>query len=153
MTHFLFTAVPHSVYSADSTAVLGGVLKEMAQNLCSLFWDGVEVNSQRYHVALVGVKGDAEFHVEAAELLRSFYTVGTVNNLLMCPECHADDNFSDVSDRPVWLGSASTLHNCRVSFIGVERPPTNGFCGTCDFRCAVTMQMTTRVFAQEMVRD
>ncbi|CAK9057240.1 Uncharacterized protein SCF082_LOCUS30742, partial [Durusdinium trenchii] len=105
LTHFLFTAVPHSVYSADSTAVLGGVLKEMAQNLCSLFWDGVEVNSQRYHVALVGVKGDAEFHVEAAELLRSFYTVGTVNNLLMCPECHADDNFSDVSDRPVWLGS------------------------------------------------
>lgn len=83
----------------------------MAANLSTLFWDGIVINNTRYYFALIGVKGDAEFHVECADLLRSYMTVGTANNLLMCPECDADDNFGDVSDHPAWLPTvASRIH-------------------------------------------
>lgn len=51
-------------------------MEEMAANLSTLFWDGVSINSTRYYFALIGVKGDAEFHVECADLLRSYMTVG-----------------------------------------------------------------------------
>lgn len=110
LNHFLFTCVPWSVYNVDSTAVLSRVLEEMARNINTLFWEGIVVNSTRYYFALVGVKGDAEFHVEAGWFQRSFLGVGTVNNLQMCPECDADDNFGDVSDNPVWLPTAARLN-------------------------------------------
>lgn len=103
LTKFLFTCVPWSVYHIDSSAILQAVLTEMAKDLQSLFWDGVVVDSTTDHFALIGVKGDCEFHVETGEFLRSFMTVGTTNNLYMCPECEADDNFGDVSDNPAWL--------------------------------------------------
>ncbi|CAK9035345.1 Uncharacterized protein SCF082_LOCUS21245 [Durusdinium trenchii] len=73
----------------------------MASELRHLFYQGVEINSVVYHFALIGVKGDAEFHVEAGEFLRSYSNVGTTNNLKCCPDCEADDNFGDVSDNPV----------------------------------------------------
>ena len=79
----------------------------MAIQLESLFWNGVEIKSDIWRFALIGVKGDAEFHVEAGRFQRSYMTVGTVNNLKMCPECEANDNFSDVSDNPEWLATVS----------------------------------------------
>ena len=103
MNRFLFTCVPWSVFSKDSATILTAVLKEMAVNFRTLYFEGVEVSSERYYFALIGVKGDAEFHVEAGEFCRSFLTCGTVNSLAMCPECDADDNFGDVSDHPAWL--------------------------------------------------
>ena len=105
MTHFLFTAVPWNIFHIDSSAVLGGVFKEMARNLHALFWEGLQVKGVRYYFAVIGVKGDAEFHVDAGEFLRSYMTVGHKNNLYMCSECEADDNFGDVSDNPVWLAT------------------------------------------------
>ena len=75
----------------------------MALGFLSLFRDGVVVGNETFHFALIGVKGDAEWHVEAGNFLRSYLTVGHVNNKLMCGECLADDNFGDVSDYPAWL--------------------------------------------------
>ena len=124
LTHFLFTSVPWSIYHDDSATILGGVMEEMAANLSTLFWDGVSINSTRYYFALIGVKGDAEFHVECADLLRSYMTVGTANNLLMCPECDADDNFGDVSDHPAWLPTVAK----RIHFILLELVPRNNIC-------------------------
>ena len=107
MNRYLFTCVPYAVYSLDSYTVIRTVLKELGSQLKSLFLDGVEVNSTTYHFALIGVKGDAEFHVEAGEFCRSYMTVGTANNLQMCHECEADDNFGDVSDNPSWLNTVA----------------------------------------------
>ena len=112
MTHFLFTAVPWSTYHIDSAAILGGVLTEIATNLESLFWDGIDVNGTKYYFALIGVKGDAEFHVDAGQFSRSYFTVGTANNLYMCPECEADDNFGDVSNNPIWHPSVPGFTLC-----------------------------------------
>lgn len=109
MNRFLFTCVPGAVYSLDSATILRAVLTEMASELRHLFYQGVEINSVVYHFALIGVKGDAEFHVEAGEFLRSYSNVGTTNNLKCCPDCEADDNFGDVSDNPVWLSTVSRL--------------------------------------------
>ena len=103
----------------DSTAILGGVLKEMAADLRTLFYDGIEVGPSRYYFALVGVKGDAEFHVEAGEFLRSYMTVGTANNLKMCPECEADDNFGDCSDNPVWLSTVPYMCTLEAFLFGL----------------------------------
>ena len=125
MTHFLFTCVPWSIFNIDSSAILGGVLKEMASNLRTLFYDGIEMGSSRYYFALIGVKGDAEFHVEAGEFLRSYMTVGTANNLKMCPECEADDNFGDCSDNPVWL-STVPMFKLEVFLFGLCQSQSSG---------------------------
>jgi len=107
----LITAVPWSVYSGNSE-ILPAVLKEIAKCFQSLFYDGVTCNGAQYWFALIGCKGDAEFHVEAGELTRSYQTVGTKNSIPMCPYCEAADDFGDVSDSPSWL---PTVSGTRVS--------------------------------------
>ena len=92
----------------------------MAANLSTLFWDGVSIRSTQYYFALIGLKGDAEFHVECIDLLRSYMTVSTANNLLMCPECQADGNFGDVSEHPAWLPTvANQIHFIHLDTFGI----------------------------------
>ena len=125
LNRFLFTCVPWSTFSLDSSWILGSVLKEMANNLEKLFWNGLEINGRTFRFALIGVKGDAEFHVEAGEFQRSYMTVGTTNNLRMCPECHADDNFGDVSDNPAWLSTVALFkknESCSFFCIAIFYP-------------------------------
>lgn len=120
LNRFLFTCVPWSVFSKDSATILSAVLKEMALNLKNLYLEGVEVCSTRYYFALIGVKGDAEFHVEAGEFCRSYLTCGTANSLAMCPECDADDNFGDVSDDPAWLPTVTEDWNMFLIGFGAK---------------------------------
>lgn len=99
--------MPWAVFS-DNSDILPAVLKDIANCFRSLFQDGVCVDDQNFFFALIGCKGDAEFHVHAGEFLRSYMTVGEVNDNPMCPYCDAHtSNFGDVSDSPCWLPSVT----------------------------------------------
>ena len=101
--------MPRSVFSTNSE-ILPEVLRDIAKCFCLLFEEGLEINGERFHFAMIGCKGDAEFHVDASEFLRSYQTVGTVKDLAMCPYCDAStSNFGDVSDSPCWLDSVTCL--------------------------------------------
>ena len=113
MNRYLFTAVPWAVFSKDTSAILKAVLHQMARGFAALYTSGIEVDGELFYFCLTGVKGDAEFHVDAGEFVRSYYNVGHVNNWEMCSECMANDNFGDVSDNPAWLPT--------VPCMGLER--------------------------------
>ena len=82
----------------------------MADCMIELFTTGVQYKGQCFRAAVCGIKGDLEFHHEIAAFDRCYATAGTVNNLMMCPQCHAGTDqlpYTDVSDSPAW---ASTCH-------------------------------------------
>lgn len=107
--------MPWSVYHGKPE-VLRAVLCEIASNFSSLFEHGLELHGQKFHFAMIGCKGDAEFHVSAAAMTRSYQNVGEKNDLAMCPYCDAvTSNFSDVSDSPCWLPSVACM-KCLKSF-------------------------------------
>ena len=87
--------------------VVESLLKQLAQNMTSLFENGVVLkNGETFYCALVGIKGDMEFHSKYWSLLRSYANIGNNNNLKFCHRCFAGaDGYpgEDFSERPVWL--------------------------------------------------
>ena len=121
LSRFLITAVPHKVLQACPDLVWE-VLKECAHSLTFLFRQGLQCQGRTIRFALVGCKGDYEFHHEAAVFDRCYARVGTVNNLAMCPECEAGSQqypFTDVADTPSWT---ATLYR---SLPWSTQPPLN----------------------------
>ena len=109
LSKFLFAAIPHKVFK-DNGAVVPAVLDAMADCMIELFTAGVQYKGQCFRAAVCGIKGDLEFHHEIAAFDRCYATAGTVNNLMMCPQCYAGTDqlpYTDVSDSPAW---ASTCH-------------------------------------------
>lgn len=105
--------MPWSVYHENSTA-LDVVLEQISAEFQHLFYHGIfvpEIN-RSIHFAVIGVKGDAEFHVDAGRFERSYQTVGHVNSKCMCPWCDANDDFADVSDTPSWYPTVPHLNYC-----------------------------------------
>ena len=109
LSRFLITAIPHRILQGCPD-MIWAVLKECADNLTTLFKDGLQVKGRTMRIALIGCKGDYEFHHEAAEFNRCYARVGTVNSWGMCPECDAGTAqfpFTDMADVPMWT---STLY-------------------------------------------
>ena len=109
LSKFLFAAIPHKVFK-NNDRVVPAVLDALADGMLELFTTGVQQSGLCFRAAVCGIKGDLEFHHEAAVYDRCYATAGTVNNLMMCPQCHAGTDqfpYTDVSDSPAW---ASTCH-------------------------------------------
>ena len=109
LSRFLIAAVPSKLYKKND-GVLPGLLKMVAQDLKVLFEDGLlhSKSGSRLKFAFIGVKGDAEWHWEAAGFTRSYHKTGTVNHLNICPYCEAGAegySYTDVSDSPAWLAT------------------------------------------------
>ena len=108
LSRFLIAAVTSKTYKKNERA-LPSLLKEVAAELRDLFENGLETSSSKLFFVFIAVKGDAEFHWDAAQFNRSYYNTGVVNDLPMCPLCLAgapDYSFTDVADQPNW---ATTL--------------------------------------------
>ena len=105
LSRFFIVALAKSVYQENSDCI-SAVLRDTARGLVDLFHFGVDVGKGKtLRAALIGMKGDAEWHVECGYLDRSYLNVGTVNEKAMCPECDAglpSRNFEDFSDEPEW---------------------------------------------------
>ncbi|CAE7686588.1 unnamed protein product [Symbiodinium sp. CCMP2592] len=108
-SRYLVAVIPKKVLSQND-AIVPTLLAEVAQNLQSLFLDGIkDRDGITYRAAFIGCKGDFEFlHLDAGYFDRTYLNEGRVNNLLMCPECwagHKDFPATDMSDRPKWVDS------------------------------------------------
>ena len=105
MTRFLCTVVPAKVFR-NHPQCIDAFLSCLQAELTSLFENGHE----GYRLAVVGIKGDYEFHLECAGFSRSYQNVGTRFSHPFCPECAAGEpgvEGFDVADVPGW---ANTLH-------------------------------------------
>ncbi|CAE7223047.1 unnamed protein product [Symbiodinium sp. CCMP2592] len=91
--------------------VLDGVQKAVAQDLRSLFYEGLLVNGQRFYVAVVGLKGDQKWHVRVGQFYRSYLHLGDVNSHEICPDCLAGNPaypFEETSENPRWVKTFGT---------------------------------------------
>eukprot|EP00439_Symbiodinium_sp_Y106_P030613 s149_g3.t1 len=86
--------------------VLDGVQKAVADDLHSLFYEGLIVNGQQFHVAVVGLKGDQKWHVRVAGFYRSYLHLGDVKSHEICPDCLAGNPeypFEETGYNPRWV--------------------------------------------------
>ena len=108
LSRFLIAAVTSKMYSRNAN-VLSKLLETIAGQLTQLFEDGLTHKSGRkIRFGFIGVKGDAEFHWEAACFTRSYHNTGTVRENKMCPHCEAGGpglSFVDCQDEPAWAAS------------------------------------------------
>ena len=105
LTRFLISAIPSKVLKAN-TEVLEKLFERIAEDLKSLFEGGIVLGNDIYKAAVVGVKGDYEFLVEAGKFQRHYGNVGHVREKAMCPECDAGSPgiaFEDFSDHAAWM--------------------------------------------------
>ena len=131
LSRFLICACTSKLYKRNEAA-LPAILKETAVELEQLFQHGLVTScGVRMRFAVVGCKGDAEFHVEAASFERSYHRSGTVNEAMVCPWCEAGKPglpFTDATDQPCWAASMGSSDPWAPGF----NPPLNQipFAGT-----------------------
>ena len=89
LTRFLITAMPSKSYK-NHPNMIPEFLQFLRDDMCQVFegFQAVE-GGPVLRGALIGVKGDFEFHLEVAGFSRSYQNVGSVNRLAFCPECEA----------------------------------------------------------------
>lgn len=85
------------------------LLQEVQHGMDDLFWNGARLDSgEVIFAALLGVKGDMEFHKKTFNLSRSYANAGSVSELELCHLCKAGNPaypFEDFSESPVWQES------------------------------------------------
>ena len=87
--------------------VVDRLLSELASNMISLFNTGIRLKDGKvFYAALVGVKGDMDFHEKFWSLTRSYSRIGTSNDLMFCHRCFAGAPGvlgEDYRENPRWL--------------------------------------------------
>ena len=108
LSRWLIAAVTSKVYNRNAN-VLTKLLEAISEQLTELFETGLTHKSGRkVRFGFIGVKGDAEFHWEAACFTRSYHNTGTVREYPMCPHCEAGGpglSFVDCQNEPAWASS------------------------------------------------
>lgn len=111
-SRFLVAVMPHIMYKGDTGKLLWkDMAKEIADDCCKLFHDGVQVcdqggRQQQFYGIVLGHKGDFPAHCKIGNLCRSFMNLG--NPAGMCPFCLAGTpgmDWEDTSPAAPWVGS------------------------------------------------
>lgn len=107
LTHFLTFAFPSKQFKT-TPGLLQSILEAMSKDLRIACCDGIAVGNTRYHVAVLGMAGDMEYHAKTGVLNRSYQNVGHRNFIPCCHECMAGSMmypFEDVTSDPGWKNS------------------------------------------------
>ena len=122
LTKYLLFLMPNKLYKKDG--VLAGLLRVIFLQLRSLFFEGLKISGQFWHVAVIGCKGDMAWFLKIADLDRSFARLSKKCDQMCCHECLAGCTampFEDLSDQPSW---AASVYAQRPWL----EPPASGLC-------------------------
>ena len=102
LTKFVLGVLPNELYK--KTNGLEILLDRICQDFKDLFENGLEVNGEKWFVAMTGLKGDLRWYEKIANLERCFNKqIGS--GLQMCHECEAGSPqlpWEDASHFPCW---------------------------------------------------
>ena len=104
MHHFLMVAFPTKKF-AKTPGLLHSVFEHASEDLSDACNNGLMVAGQKWHVAVVGMRGDMEYHHKMGSLRRSYMNVGTTNLIQCCHMCEAGSvhvPFEDYSLSAAW---------------------------------------------------
>ena len=107
LTHFLLFAFPSKKYK-QTPGLLKSLLNAVSLDLGRACRDGVVHCGNLYHFAVLGMKGDLEYHAKCGLLTRSYMNVGHRNPIPCCSECGAGGPglpFEDCRVSAAWRGT------------------------------------------------
>ena len=110
MSRFLIFAF-NSKQHGDTPGLLQSMLDVMSRDLGNVCRAGLWSGGICWLFAIIGMKGDLEYHQKTGLLNRSYLNVGSKNLRMCCHLCDAgaaDYAFEDVAESANWV---STLHN------------------------------------------
>ena len=85
--------------------IVDTLLTETMTSLNKLFTEGVSTANGTFYAAIIGIKGDLDFHKKVMCLTRSYSNIGTKVDKELCHLCKAGATnvpFEDYSDSPTW---------------------------------------------------
>ena len=107
-THFLCFAFPSKKYKT-TPGLLRSMLGAISEDLGQVCREGLPCTylgeEYRFNFAILGIKGDQEWHAKSGLLTRSYMNVGYKNPIPCCSECGAGGPglpFEDSSTRALW---------------------------------------------------
>ena len=104
LTHFLVFAFPSKKFKT-TPGLLQSLLEATSVDLKTACCDGISVGDTLFHIAVLGMSGDMEYHAKTGVLNRSYQNVGHKNFIPCCHECRAGElayPFEEVSSNPTW---------------------------------------------------
>ena len=104
LTHFLLFAFPSKKFK-KTPGLLKAMLRRVSEDMASCCTDGVTVCGKRWNFAIVGLRGDAEWHSKTGVLNRSYQNVGHKNEIPCCHLCDAGAPgipFEDFTSGALW---------------------------------------------------
>lgn len=110
LTHFLLAAFPSKKYK-NQPGLLSSILEAISRDLGRVCQEGLVVDNTTYHFAVLGLKGDMEYHAKIGLLTRSYQNVGHRNFLPCCHECWAGAPtvpFEDFTTHASWKATVYT---------------------------------------------
>lgn len=118
LTHFLLFAFPSKKYK-KLPGLLAAMLEVVSKDLAAVCTEGVLCQGSRYKFAVLGMKGDMEYHAKTGLLTRSYHNVGHKNKIKVCHECHAGAPMIPFEDFTTGAHWKSTLY----ADVPWEEPP------------------------------
>ena len=109
LSHFLLFGMGGWIYKRHPH-IVDTLLTETMTSLNKLFTEGVSTANGTFYAAIIGIKGDLDFHKKVMCLTRSYSNIGTKVDKELCHLCKAGATnvpFEDYSDSPTW---EQTLH-------------------------------------------
>eukprot|EP00438_Fugacium_kawagutii_P036521 Skav217612 [mRNA] locus=scaffold2172:275333:276781:- [translate_table: standard] len=105
LTHFLLMALPTKRYRT-TPGLLNEMLRIISNDLSACCTTGLLTKTgERWHIALIGMRGDAEWHSKIGFLSRSYQNVGHRNFIACCHQCKAGEQaypFEDFRTSAAW---------------------------------------------------
>lgn len=105
LTHMLLVAFNSKKYKS-TPGLLHGMIDVVAKDLKDACCQGISIEGEVYHCAILGMAGDMEYHAKTGFLNRSYKNVGHANFIACCHECDAGlmgFPFEDTSSNPAWM--------------------------------------------------
>lgn len=104
LTHYLLFAYPSKKYK-KTPGLLKSLLGKISNDLGTLCERGLQYQGNFYNFAVLGMRGDLEYHAKSGLLKRSYMNVGHRNPIPCCSECLAGGpgvEFEDFSRSAAW---------------------------------------------------
>ena len=110
LSHFLLFAFPSKRYK-QTPGLLKAMLRRISEDLALICSEGLFVQNQRWNFAVIGLRGDAEWHSKTGVLSRSYQNVGHKREIPCCHLCDAGAPgipFEDFTSQAAWKMTIGT---------------------------------------------